>query len=81
VGKAVHINSAFRTPEKNKAVGGVSNSQHLYGTAVDLKTPAGWTPTQLALVAREIMPDWGGVGIYDWGVHVDVRDSRADWNG
>jgi hypothetical protein len=81
VGKSIKINSAYRTTEKNKAVGGAEYSQHLYGTAADLQTPAGWTPAQLALIAREIMPDWGGVGIYPWGIHVDVRDTKADWNG
>lgn len=80
-GKAVTINSAYRTPEKNKAVGGAEYSQHLYGTAADLVTPKGWTPARLANVAREIMPDWGGVGTYDWGIHVDVRETKADWNG
>lgn len=81
VGKSITINSAYRTPAKNKSVGGADYSQHLYGTAADLKTPNGWTPTQMALLAREIMPDWGGVGIYAWGIHVDVRTDRADWNG
>lgn len=81
VGKSMSINSAYRTPAKNKAVGGAEDSQHLHGTAADLATPPGWTPTQLALVAREIMPNWGGVGIYSWGIHIDVREDRADWNG
>jgi zinc D-Ala-D-Ala carboxypeptidase len=31
------INSGFRTPEHNKNVGGVANSSHLSGKAVDLK--------------------------------------------
>ena len=81
VGKGIQINSAYRTPAKNKSVGGAEFSQHLYGTAADLKTPNGWTATQLALIAREIMPDWGGGGIYPWGIHVDVRSEKADWNG
>lgn len=81
VGKSITINSAYRTPAKNKAVGGVADSQHLYGTAADLKTPAGWTPAKMASVAREIMPTWGGVGIYDWGIHVDVREKKIDWTG
>ena len=81
VGKKLAVTSAYRTAAKNKAVGGATYSQHLYGTAADLLTPAGWTPAQLAVVAREIMPDWGGVGIYSWGIHVDVRDSKSDWKG
>ena len=81
VGKGTVINSSYRTPAKNKSVGGTEYSQHLYGTAADLRTPAGFTPAQLAAFAREVMPDWGGVGIYDWGIHVDVREEKADWNG
>ena len=79
-GKAVTINSAYRTDKHNKSVGGVEGSQHLYGTAADIKV-SGYTPNTLATIAREIMPDWGGVGIYDWGIHVDMREAKADWNG
>lgn len=31
------VTSARRTPEQNKACGGVSNSQHLIGEAIDIK--------------------------------------------
>lgn len=31
------ITSAKRSPAENKAAGGVSNSQHLFGEAVDIK--------------------------------------------
>ena len=81
VGKPVVINSAYRTPGKNQAVGGAVHSQHLYGTAADLGTVAGYTPAEMAAIAREIMVDWGGVGVYDWGIHVDVREKKADWKG
>ena len=83
IGKGITINSAYRTPEYNALpkTGGAQYSQHLYGTAADLATPKGWTPQQLANIAREIMPNWGGVGIYSWGIHVDVRETKADWNG
>lgn len=78
-GRAITVSSGYRTAEHNRNVGGAEYSQHLYGTAADLKTPAGFTPKQMAAIAREIMPDWGGVGVYDWGIHVDVRVEKADW--
>lgn len=82
VGKGITVSSAYRTAAHNKTIKDAAEfSQHLYGTAADLLTPAGYTPAQLALIAREIMPDWGGVGIYSWGIHVDVREEKADWNG
>lgn len=33
----IYINSGYRCPELNKAVGGVSNSQHLNGYAADIR--------------------------------------------
>ena len=35
-GKPIHINSGYRCPELNKAVGGVPTSQHQRGEATDL---------------------------------------------
>jgi uncharacterized protein YcbK (DUF882 family) len=77
-GKAVTINSAYRTTAYNEQVDGVSGSQHCYGTAADIAVK-GYTPKQIADIAREIMPDWGGVGIYKNFTHVDVRAEKADW--
>ena len=37
--KPMIISSGFRCPELNKLVGGVSNSQHLYGQAADFTVP------------------------------------------
>jgi hypothetical protein len=35
LGCPIHINSAYRSPEVNKAVGGAASSQHMKGQAVD----------------------------------------------
>lgn len=37
-GKPIRVNSGFRNAKVNKAVGGVSNSQHLKGEAADIDT-------------------------------------------
>lgn len=37
LGKPIIISSGYRCPKLNKLVGGVSNSQHLLGQAVDFK--------------------------------------------
>ena len=39
LGKPMIISSGYRCPELNKLVGGVSNSQHLEGKAVDFTVP------------------------------------------
>ena len=81
-GAPVTIASAYRTPQYNAKVGGVAHSQHCYGTAADIIVK-GQTPEAVGAFARELMPDWGGVGIYSQQgfTHVDVREVRADWNG
>ena len=35
-GKPIYVNSGYRCPELNAAVGGVANSQHLSGEAADI---------------------------------------------
>lgn len=79
-GVPVVIHSAYRTPQYNTKVGGVAHSQHCYGTAADI-TVVGQDPAGVAAYARQLMPDWGGVGIYDTFTHIDVREAKADWNG
>ena len=79
-GVPVVIRSAYRTPQYNTKVGGVAHSQHCYGTAADIAVE-GQKPADVAAYARKIMPDWGGVGIYDTFTHIDVREAKADWNG
>ena len=79
-GVTVTINSGYRTPQYNAKVGGVAHSQHCYGTAADIVV-RGKTPAQVAAYARQLMPDWGGVGVYDSFCHIDVREAKADWKG
>lgn len=79
-GKPVNINSAYRTPSKNKAVGGAAYSQHLYGTAADISIK-GVSPKAVADFAETLLPKTGGIGIYDTFTHVDVRAVRSRWKG
>lgn len=79
---AVVIHSAYRTPQHNAKVGGAAHSQHCYGTAADISVK-GRTPAEVASFARQIMPDWGGVGVYarKGFTHIDVREKKSDWTG
>lgn len=76
----VDINSAYRTPGKNKAVGGAAYSQHLYGTAADI-TVRGVKPATVAAYAEKLMPKKGGIGIYATFTHIDVRATKSRWKG
>lgn len=71
--------SGVRCVAHNAEVGGVANSQHLYGLAADLHSAA--SPAQMKAVAEDVMGRTGGIGLYDWGIHVDTRPGYARWNG
>lgn len=79
-GASVNINSAYRTPSHNKAVGGVDNSRHMRGKAADIVV-TGMTPREVAELAEKIMPDWGGIGVYSTFTHIDLRPIKTRWNG
>gem|GEM_PF-496456 len=71
------INSWYRPPAVNAAVGGASQSQHLFGRAVDIQVQ-GLSGRQ---VANALMLTWpGGVGIYSNIpniIHLDTGPRRT----
>lgn len=74
VEKPLVISSGYRCPNHNDAVGGVSNSQHTLGNAADVLFD---NPPVLAMAAEYAGAD--GIGIYEWGCHIDVRGEKALW--
>ena len=77
-GKPVSINSAYRTKEYNKKVGGATNSYHTKGQAADI-TVTGVANREVAKYAATFL---NGVGLYDYTggfVHVDTRQNRYLW--
>lgn len=79
-GRTTNVNSGYRTPAHNKKVGGEEYSQHLYGLAADIEVK-GIKPKTVAAYAEKLLPNMGGIGIYSWGVHIDVRKTKSRWNG
>lgn len=80
-GEPVTVTSSYRTPEHNKAVGGVDASYHLYpedGAAGDIQVK-GTRPQEVYDYIDAQYPDTLGLGQYDSFVHVDTRDRRARW--
>lgn len=77
-GKPININSGYRCPSHNAAVGGASQSQHMKGTAADIWIE-GVDPSIVYAYADALVGDGGGVGKYNTFTHVDVRGHHARW--
>lgn len=76
-GKPIIITSGYRTPAHNKKVGGASGSQHVKGTAADIKVKN--IPTWAVAGFLEANYRNCGIGYYSTWVHVDTRGYRALW--
>lgn len=76
VNASIHINSAFRCPAHNKAVGGEPHSQHQLGNATDI-TIAGMTPLEVQDFCES---RFDGLGRYDVFTHIDSRGVKARWD-
>lgn len=72
------ISSAHRCAKHNKDVGGADDSQHLYGTALDIRIN-GVSPASIYQYLDSKYPDRLGLGLYNSFVHVDTREGKARW--
>jgi len=75
---AVHINSGYRCPKLNRAIGGARTSQHTLGLAADIVMPGGATPLEVCgrLIAMQFPFDQL---IHEFGAwcHVSVAAEGA----
>ena len=78
-GKPIPVNSGYRCPELNKAVGGVTNSYHLRGMAADLNVGSKAENGKLLEYIRDHLPftelGWEGGGAW---VHVAYDKDKLD---
>lgn len=75
----ITINSGYRPTAINKAVGGASNSQHLYGAAADIVV-GGIRPHEVYKRLDKWHGSKGGLGDSKDFTHIDLRGYRARWN-
>jgi len=90
------INSGYRTPEHNRAVGGATNSMHMKGIAADIALPQEYYSFSTARkneFKKNVETKWaelckkaglgGGVGWYGTFFHLDSRPGSklVVWNG
>ena len=92
-GRAITINSGYRSPEHNAKVGGshkivdgerIETSQHVFGKAADI-TIEGLKPTEVYRIIENLIDMGemlqGGLGLYEEKgfVHYDIRKTKARW--
>lgn len=84
IGLPIKINSGYRSPEHNKKIGGVKNSQHTKGTAADIAI-SGVSPREirrrLEILIKSDKMLQGGIGAYSTFTHYDIRGYKARWRG
>lgn len=76
------ITSGFRDPSRNLDVGGVRDSAHEKGLAVDIRLGEGDVP--LRIVYGLGRAGFKRIGLYDKHIHVDCDDSKPQdviWSG
>lgn len=75
LGASITINSAYRCPTHNAAVGGEKNSIHMKGQATDIVL-SGMSPNEVA----DACEHFDGLGRYDTFTHIDSRGYKARWD-
>ena len=80
-GTPIVVTSWYRPPAINRAVGGVSNSQHILGKAADIKPSHGDLKTFQHWLDTVAWKDKAlGFGAKRGFVHVDLRPTPIRWN-
>jgi uncharacterized protein YcbK (DUF882 family) len=81
--KPITINSGIRCPAYNKAVGGASKSEHMYGEAADIVVKDVPPSKVYEFIEKNYADFNGGLGLgsYDRWTHVDVRGHTSRWKG
>jgi len=81
IGVPLSINSGYRSPEHNKAIGGKPNSYHPRGMAADLSCSLPpfklYQEIEKLMLAGKIKK--GGLAEYKSFVHYDIRGWFATW--
>jgi zinc D-Ala-D-Ala carboxypeptidase len=72
------VNSAYRSPQHNAAVGGTKASKHMEAIAFDIRMD---NHDPDAFIAAALSVGFNGIGTYPKQnfVHVDARPARAAW--
>ncbi len=78
-GKALRVISTYRSPAYNRSIAGAADhSLHMEGKAIDL-VPVMASVDSMHAMAEKLWAGGkitGGMGIYSWGIHLDIGRKR-----
>jgi len=78
IGRPIMVNSAYRSPKVNEAVGSKPTSQHVLGCAADIKVP-GLTPNDIVnFVIKSNIEYDQLIREFDSWVHISIPNNVAD---
>lgn len=82
--RPMRINSGYRSPAHNTAIGGAKNSYHTKGMAADF-TIQGMKAKEVQQLVKDLISSGqivqGGLGSYKTFTHYDIRGTKSRWNG
>ena len=74
-GKPIKINSGYRTVARNKKIGGVADSSHLKGLAVDISCSN--SVNRFKLLNLLLEAGFNRIGIAKTFIHVDIDKTKS----
>jgi uncharacterized protein YcbK (DUF882 family) len=78
LGRPIMVNSAYRSPKVNEAIGSKSTSQHCMGCAADIRVP-GLTPNDIVKELLKTNLEYDQlIREFDSWVHISIPNKFAD---
>jgi len=78
LGRPIMVNSAYRSPKVNEAIGSKSTSQHCIGCAADIRVP-GLTPDDIVKELLKTNLEYDQlIREFDSWVHISISNKFAD---
>jgi hypothetical protein len=76
LGRPITLNSAYRSPEYNRRIGGARNSMHVQRKAVDIQWGTNSAQGRVDFIQKAINAGFTGIGCYNSFCHVDIGAKR-----
>lgn len=76
LGRTLTINSAHRSVEYNRSIGGATKSSHVTRKAIDVQWGTSSVQGRVDMIQKAIDAGFSGIGCYNNFIHVDISSKR-----